>query len=98
MFALKKMLEILRNPNLTDMNKPGIVELKQVVKLEDLLLYTRYPIVGAKIVRSKFGEAVLLELENGNFKCFSPKKVTDNFEQQIENSSAGKSCKFEIVS
>lgn len=57
-------------------------ENKPIKKLRDLELNIKYKIVGAKVTNSKFGEVILLELEE--FVVFLPKRVTESYSPYVQ--------------
>lgn len=68
--------------NLNEINESGVPATKPLIKVKDLEQNIKYPIVKAKIVNTKFGESVLLDLEE--VSCFLPKRATDAFKNQID--------------
>lgn len=69
--------------NLNEINQVGVaVPLKPLIKLKDLVLGKPYPIIKARIINTKFGEAVLLDLDD--VSCFLPKRATNVFRNQVE--------------
>ncbi|KAG5872852.1 hypothetical protein JTB14_017533 [Gonioctena quinquepunctata] len=56
---------------------------KPVIKLKNLIVGKEYKIHTAKLVQTKFGEAVLLEIEEN--VVFLPQRVTDEYKPQIAN-------------
>lgn len=79
-----------------EINKTAVIAVKPLIKIKDLTADNVCPINKAKIVATKFGEAVLPELEESNY--FLSKRVTYAFRSQIVKFSAKKygSVKFEI--
>lgn len=59
--------------NFSNVNKSGIVEYKETIKLKDLFNKIPHIIVGAKVVNDMFEEAVQLVLEQ--FNCFLPRRI-----------------------
>lgn len=73
---------VLGKMNLNEINETGVAATKPLIKVKELVEGTAYPIVKAKIVNTKFGESVLLELEEAS--CFLPKRATEAFKSQID--------------
>ncbi|KAG5866542.1 hypothetical protein JTB14_028464 [Gonioctena quinquepunctata] len=61
---------------------------KPVIKLKNLIVGKQYKINTAKLVSTKFGETVLLELEKN--VVFLPQRVTDEYKPHIANFSPDK--------
>ncbi|KAG5865827.1 hypothetical protein JTB14_031337 [Gonioctena quinquepunctata] len=61
---------------------------KPVIKLKNLIVGEQYKIYTAKLVQTKFGESVLLELEKN--VVFLPQRVTDEYKPHIANFSPEK--------
>ncbi|KAG5876823.1 hypothetical protein JTB14_014153 [Gonioctena quinquepunctata] len=76
-------LKALNSISLLESNIP-----KPVIKLKNLIVGKQYKIHTAKLVQTKFGEAVLLELEEN--VVFLPQRVTDEYKPQIANFSPDK--------
>lgn len=57
-------------------------ENKPIKKLRDLEQDIKYLIVDAKVTNSKFGEVILLELED--YVTFLPKRVTESYSLYVK--------------
>jgi len=73
--------------DLTKLNKACVPARKPVVKLQDLSLNHPHQILEAKIVRTKFGESVLLELAEK--VVFLPKRATEGFRPVVNQFNTG---------
>ena len=56
---------------------------KPLIKLQELPVGEQQIILGAQIVKTKFGKSVLLELDEN--RVFLPKRVTDTFKPILSN-------------
>lgn len=63
-------------------NHTKFAEKKPTKKLGDLKIREPHPIVSARIVKTKFGEAILLELTDS--VVFLPSRVTDAYRSQTQ--------------
>lgn len=71
------------------LNKTCLLDnIKPVIKTKDLLECGPIPILAAKIVKTKFGETVLIEFENNC--AFLPKRVLPLMKNNLEKFTAGK--------
>ncbi|KAG5893370.1 hypothetical protein JTB14_000134 [Gonioctena quinquepunctata] len=76
-------LKALNSISLLESNIP-----KPVIKLKNLIVGKQYEIHTAKLVHTKFGETVLLELEEN--VVFLPQRVIDEYKPHIANFSPEK--------
>lgn len=77
---------LLLNTFLVDLNKLNEVShirRKETIKLKDLPENAPHPILSVKIVTTKFGRSVLVELEQ--YTVFLPKRIVASVEENIEN-------------
>ncbi|XP_074036234.1 uncharacterized protein [Leptinotarsa decemlineata] len=74
--------------DLQKLNASSIVKRKPSIKVADLPVEMPQRIFTAKIVKGKFGEAVLLAL--GDKVSFLPHRVTEAYRPHLEECSSGK--------
>lgn len=74
--------------DLENLNKVSLLETKEVVKLTEFPLNVPQPIYKAQIIKTKFGETVLLELEEK--KTFLPKRVLPQMKDNLLQFTEGK--------
>lgn len=74
--------------DLSKINECGIAERKHLINIKELTIGGKYIICGAELTNGKFGEAILLELEE--YICFLPKRVTNSFKSEIHKFIPGK--------
>lgn len=68
--------------NLNEINNSGIAALKPLVKITDSVPDKQFTIIKLKIVNTKYGESVLVELEE--VSRFLPKCATSVFKNEID--------------
>lgn len=66
----------------------SLTELKPQIKIRELPIDVPFVILEAKIVKGKFGDSVLLELEDK--VVFLPSRVTDCFKKNLEKFQSNK--------
>lgn len=97
--------------NLQMINKSGLAATKPLINIKNLEVDKPYIIVNAKLSKTKYGDSVLLELEEA--ACFLPRRVTAAFKEQLDKFKENKyglvfkgveptkgypdSAKFEII-
>lgn len=68
--------------DLQKLNSTSLLVEKPIVKLCDLTPNVPIPIFGAKLVKTKFGESILLELDD--FVTFLPRRVVTHMKNNLE--------------
>lgn len=63
----------------------SLVEEKPLLKVQELPQEEKFKIIGLKIVNTRFGEAILAELDHS--KVFLPKRVTEVYKAHLEEFS-----------
>lgn len=74
--------------DLQKLNEVSLLETKAVVKLAELPVNIPQPIYGAQLIKTKFGETVLLEFEEK--KAFLPKRVVPLMKDNLTQFTDGK--------
>ena len=74
--------------DLEKLNQVSLLENKQVTKLGDLPQNIPQSIYGAEIIKTKYGETVLLELKKN--KIFLPKRVLPIIKDNLAQFTRGK--------
>ncbi|CAG9854254.1 unnamed protein product [Phyllotreta striolata] len=69
--------------DLKEINNVSLIEDKPTKKVTELSVNIPYPILKAKVITSKFGKVILLELSDT--KVFLPIRVTSVYEKYIDN-------------
>ncbi|KAJ3655769.1 hypothetical protein Zmor_014882 [Zophobas morio] len=67
--------------SLNELNKIGKCETKPKLNPDELKIGEKYPICDVKKVKGKFGDCVLVELEEG--VIFLPKRMADNMSDDL---------------
>lgn len=71
-------------------NKVSLLETKPNIKITDLVIDKPVPILECKLVKSRFGETVLAELEENS--VFLPKRVVPLLKDNLHEFIPGKYC------
>lgn len=75
--------------DLKALNKNSLIEKREpAIKLKDLPENEKFKIFGAKIIKSRYGETILLNL--GERDVFLPQRVTEDYRKHIEHFSSQK--------
>lgn len=74
--------------DLNKINSASLLEAKEVIKLSDFTPNVPLPIQSAKLVKTKFGESILLEFEDRI--TFLPKRVVSTLKNHLDEFSNGK--------
>lgn len=76
--------------DLRKLNNVSLLETKPNIKLANFPINVPRPIFSARLVKTKFGETILLEFEDST--TFLPKRVVPLIRDNLENFTSGKYC------